>query len=228
MPTQFTPAELTAIPLVLSPPRFQKYLTSADNDPARALALYRWNSQVSAAFLHPLHICEVALRNAISTAIEGVYGPSWPWSHSFHQSLPNPPPPAFSPRREITAKSGRYSTTGKVVADVNFAFWVSMLTSRHDSRIWNRYFSAMFPNFLTLSSAVGRQELYSNTDDIRKFRNRVAHHEPIFHRMLHGDLDRLVAVIKMRCGVTAAWVMRTQSVTRLIAEDPRIRETQTV
>ena len=45
----------------------------------RALELYAWNAQVSAAFLHPLHICEVVVRNGVSNVIEAVYGPTWPW-----------------------------------------------------------------------------------------------------------------------------------------------------
>lgn len=49
----------------------------------KALELYAWNAQVSAAFLHPLHICEVVVRNGVANAIEAVYGPNWPWSAAF-------------------------------------------------------------------------------------------------------------------------------------------------
>lgn len=36
----------------------------------KALNLYMWNAQVSAAFLVPLHICEVVTRNALSEVLE--------------------------------------------------------------------------------------------------------------------------------------------------------------
>jgi len=35
---------------------------------SRALALYAWNAEVSAALLAPLHICEVVMRNAAAEA----------------------------------------------------------------------------------------------------------------------------------------------------------------
>ena len=56
----------------------------------KALALYAWNAQVSAAFMHPLHICEVVVRNGVASVIEEVYGERWPWSPGFFQSLPHP------------------------------------------------------------------------------------------------------------------------------------------
>lgn len=61
----------------------------SDDDPA-ALLLYAWNAEVSGAFLAPLHVCEVVVRNAVSDALEALYGPRWPWSATFERSLPDP------------------------------------------------------------------------------------------------------------------------------------------
>ena len=75
-----TPSDL-AIKAALSPARMATYegATQAADVLPGALALYAWNAQVSAAMMAPLHICEVAVRNAVAEAIEAVYGPNWPW-----------------------------------------------------------------------------------------------------------------------------------------------------
>lgn len=221
MPTHFSPEELIAIPAVLSTPRFQRYLDASANNAALALAIYRWNSQVSAAFLHPLHICEVALRNAISNAIEAVYGARWPWAPGFRQSLPEIHPPRFSSKAELIKTANKHQTTGKVVADLKFAFWVDMLTARHDSRLWMPYFEREFPFGPAGMVKDDRRTLYREIDAIREFRNRIAHHEPIFGRQLDSDLRRIISAISMRCETTANWVAKTQSVSELLNRDPR-------
>ncbi len=62
----------SGIQRVLSEARVSTYLAAADLD--RALELYIWNAEISAAFMVPLHICEVSIRNSISDALASVYG----------------------------------------------------------------------------------------------------------------------------------------------------------
>src|SRR5690554_2789998 len=106
----------------------------SDDDPS-ALNLYVWNAQLSGAFMAPLHICEVVVRNAISDALEAKYGEHWPWSPGFEQSLPDPRPPAYSPRRDLFNARRNAQTTGKVIPELKFIFWQRMFTSRHDNRV---------------------------------------------------------------------------------------------
>jgi hypothetical protein len=78
----------------------------------KALELYAWNAQISAAFMHPLHICEVVVRNGVASAIETVYGSNWPWSPGFLQSLPDPLC-YYSMRKDLLAASRGQTTAGK-------------------------------------------------------------------------------------------------------------------
>ena len=159
---------------------------SGNSDP-RALALYSWNARVSAAFLAPLHICEVVLRNAVSDAIEVVYGPRWPWQIGFEQSLPAPRT-GYNPQRDLQNARSRVSTTGKVIPELKFVFWQKMFTSRHDLRLWNALLLRVLPNLdAARSVSVLRQELYNELEEVRTLRNRIAHHEPIFSRSLGDD-----------------------------------------
>lgn len=84
----FTPNELHHLPGVISAPRFATYLRARGNDREGALALYRWNLEVSAAFVGSLHLCEIAVRNGIVDAIEAVHGGAWPWTQGFIRSIP--------------------------------------------------------------------------------------------------------------------------------------------
>jgi len=63
---------INAVRAALSAARMGTFEAAAgvqsDDDPA-ALLLYAWNAEVSGAFLAPLHVCEVVIRNAVSDAL---------------------------------------------------------------------------------------------------------------------------------------------------------------
>jgi hypothetical protein len=221
MPDSFSHQEQAAIPLVLSQPRFTTYLVEKQNSVLDGLRLYHWNALVSSAFLFPLHIFEICIRNAASNAIESYYNSSqWPWVHAFEISLPESGPNQFSPRRELRNTRARHSTTGKIVADMRFAFWASLFTRRHQGRLWSNYYHREFPNAAALSSGDGRKRIFEIAETARELRNRIAHHEPIFRRNLQADYDVLLEAINYRCSHTAAWVRRAQTVTTLISHRP--------
>jgi hypothetical protein len=128
---------IQAVRLTLSSARLATYETAAgvtSDDDLAALALYAWNTDVSGALLGPLHICEVAIRNAVADALEAVYGSEWPWSKTFEHSLPDPEK-GYGPRRDLQAVSRKEKTVGKVIPELKFVFWQKMFTSRYDNHI---------------------------------------------------------------------------------------------
>ena len=62
--------------------------------------------------------------------------------------------------------------------------------------------------------------MYERLEEIRKLRNRIAHHEPIFTRNLTGDLQKIVDLVELRCKVTASWSLSNRQATELIARRP--------
>ncbi len=217
----FTPDEEHHLPNVLSAPRFATYLRATGNDRTQALSLYHWNLQISAAFLVPLHVLEVTLRNAIVEAIENVHGGTWPWTQGFIRSLKSPPPPAYSPKRDLLLCAEHQQTAGKVVAELKFVFWERMLTKSHQSRIWETQFFHVFPDAPRgVASARRRSELRTDIEEIRKLRNRIAHHEPIFPRALNEDFGRIMRCIHWRCETTARWVKEVQNVSSFLSIRP--------
>lgn len=209
--TALSDARLSTFEAAIGPP---------DPRLARALNLYAWNAQVSAALLAPMHVCEVVIRNAVSDALTQVYGAQWPWSSTFEQSLPNPSQ-GFNPRVELARARIRQPSTGKVIAELKFVFWEKMFTGRFDSRIWNTHLLAVFPHMDASKSVQElRTMIYKDLEQLRGLRNRIAHHEPIFKRSLGGDFTKMQELIAFRCPTTAAWMANNQQAVTLIAAKP--------
>ena len=218
----FTPDEIHNLPIVISAPRFATYLQARGNDRERALELYDWNLSLSAAFIVPLQVCEVAVRNGVIHALEAVHGPNWPWSNGFIRSLPRPHGQnQYDPARDLRTVASRMPTTGKIVAELRFAFWEKLFTAGQDSRLWDAHFHAAFPGAPTaVPIATARATMFSNLNNIRKLRNRIAHHEPIFTRNIAAEYQTIHDMIAWRNPIAAAWMDKKQTVTQLMAVMP--------
>lgn len=227
-----TVAEISPIKAALSAARIGTYEVAAgivdavtglpDPNSTKALELYAWNALVSGALLMPLHICEVVVRNAVSEALEAKYGAMWPWSSSFELSLPNPPI-GYNPRRDLQSARKGKATTGKIIPELKFVFWQKLFTSRYDKRLWDSYLPTVLPNIgagAALTVAQARQRVYDDLEQIRKLRNRIAHHEPIIARNLQGDFQRIDELVQFRCNDTAGWMRNNQQAVALIAAKP--------
>lgn len=211
-----------AIKNVLSAARVGTYEVATTGTPQlpSALALYAWNAQVSASMLAPLHFCEVTIRNAVADAISAAHGPQWPWDAGFLRSLPNPPN-GYNPRRDLmSARAGKVSP-GKVIPELKFIFWQTIFTSRFDARLWKQHLRTVLPHTdATKSVDQIRALVYAELEQLRKLRNRIAHHEPIFKRNLGDDFQKVYDLIAFRCPITAAWMEQNQQVQALIATKP--------
>lgn len=216
-------ATIQAVRVALSLARIATYENATgvikDDDP-RALLLYAWNAEASGALLTPLHICEVVIRNAVADALEAVYGARWPWSATFERSLPDPLQ-GYSPRKDLQAARRSAPTTGKVIPELKFVFWQKMFTSRYDIRLWDTHLKRVFPNISPNASvAMHRQNIYNHLEQVRKLRNRIAHHEPIFTRNLSDDYQKILELVTHRCPLTSAWLDANQQALIVISRKP--------
>lgn len=208
-----TPAE------VISSSRMSTYLAKTSGDLTRALDLYGWNAAVSAALMLPAHFSEVSTRNAVDEALRDLYGDEWPKSTGFRESLPNPGGRSFNPRRHLIQVSDHHPTTGKVIADLKFAFWENMFTARHYDRLWKTRIQSVFPNAQGTPSAV-RAQIADDLKKIRQLRNRIAHHEPVFTRDLAADHARILNLVALRSDQTRAWLHTMDQTRDILARRP--------
>jgi hypothetical protein len=207
-----------AVRMALSPARTSTYLLALRDQPPfidRALELYVWNSQLGAALMTPISVCEVVIRNAIDEALSAVHGQNWPWSLGFYWTLNLKGKDALD-----KAKHGQ-STTGKVIAELNFGFWENMFVASFDAGLWIPHLNAVLPNLpvgqtVQQSRLIIRQEL----DKLRRLRNRIAHHEPLLTINALNYLQTVQQLIGYRCTETASWVGHTNNIAALLASRP--------
>jgi len=219
----FLPDEANELPFIISAPRFATYLQAMGNDRDKALALYEWNLDLSSALIVPLQVCEVAIRNGVAEAIQTVHGPNWPWTNGFIRSLPRPKRQFdYNPALDLTRCAKVQPTTGKIVAELKFAFWENIFTKGQDSRIWDTHFRTFFPGSpINLTIAQCREIAYKDLRSIRRLRNRIAHHEPIFTRNMADEYRRIHDMIAWRSPISASWMDKKQVVLPLVAQRPQ-------
>ncbi|MFE3105222.1 hypothetical protein [Nocardia tengchongensis] len=222
------PTHEAAICDVLSAARSSTYIRAAGGDKAKAMELYGWNARVSAAFMLPSHFAEVATRNAVAEALESVYGSNWPWDRTFEESVPAPAGKNYNPRRDLQQTRSKQPTTGKVIAELKFAFWQAMFTARHDVRVWNHQILTLFPHSSGMTASQLRGKIYVDLEAVRKLRNRVAHHEPIFTRNLSSDLKRMLQLVELRSAPTHTWLRAMEEVTVTLSQRPVPNQRQRV
>lgn len=98
---------------------------------------------------------------------------------------------------------------------------MSLFTSRFDAALWDEQLLRVFPNAPDGAAVPElRERVFGDLEKIRKLRNRIAHHEPIFNRQLEADLAAIHDLLTLRC-VTATEVARSRDrVTALLEARP--------
>jgi hypothetical protein len=223
--TASTPQALISIAgleRALSAERLQAYRLPADRDVTHGLARYIWNLALADAVAPLLHAFEVTLRNevvrtagkivpariAAANAAARANAPAF-LSGTFPSWLDVEPTMllANEKRKLDRAKSElgndrRTHTEGHLIAKLDLGFWVALCrhayadTRAEGPRLWPVGLKQAFryrPAEITTASAIFHQ-----FDLIREFRNRVAHHDPIWDRDYLGKHEHIL--------VSLAWM----------------------
>lgn len=179
----------------MSRERLAPYLAACRGDLAAAMRLYGWNLEVAAAFFHgPLHYLEITLRNALDRELAARFGRR-DWWFAPDVDLHDYAAGKVAKAREKLSRRSKDPTSGAMVAELPFGFWVSLLGKGNDyeMRFWRPALRRAFPRYR------GRRvPLHRDLDHVREFRNRIAHHEPIYGRHLvadHATVLRLLGYI---------------------------------
>ncbi|MET9260287.1 hypothetical protein [Amycolatopsis sp. NPDC004079] len=194
------PAGFTVLDAHLMPARLTPYVQACGGDVAKARRLYVWNIEISAAFWGPVSSVEIAFRNAVHRELAAHRGrPDW-WND------PQLPAQDVDKARVEEARLQRLrsrsrqppATADDVVAALSFGFWSSVLngpgTAFEQNRFWHTCLYRAFPYWHYRPGTSGRKEFTRRVELLRKFRNRIAHHEPLHRRDLARDHQSLVAM----------------------------------
>ena len=76
-------------------------------------------------------------------------------------------------------KIGKPIASGRVVAELQFGFWTSLLDVRYERKLWQRILKSAFPYMPGRIRT--RHFLSGRFQNLRRLRNRVFHHEPLWN-----------------------------------------------
>jgi hypothetical protein len=170
------PAHLDALRLVISDPRLNNYRASPEEHEIDLLARYVWNVALSEAFHPTLHCVEIALRNTMHNTLSAAHGAQWYDVTGVlieHWALDE----VKKAKQKLTGMN-RPHDPGRVVAELDFGFWTSLLSKRYarssatpstQHPLWPILIAAAFPNMLQAqrNPSSGRGRLSARYIDIR-------------------------------------------------------------
>lgn len=169
--------------IYLSKPRFDRYLKAVNNNDQRAEELYLANIRLAKAFHPIISQFEVVLRNSIDNHLTLHFSDN-DWilnqTHGFMNHISLSKSNYFLKscvlKTESTLRKRRISlTSGKIIADQNLGFWLSLFLPHH-FRLLSGQVIHIFSNKPPKES---RSNIYNKLNKIRDFRNRINHCEPI-------------------------------------------------
>jgi len=209
------PHQVAAVRASLSEPRFATYLTKSGGDEGYAIALYLYNARVAKAFMFPLGVVEVTLRNAIDELLVARHGLTWHLQPDFRQNVLMPE--GLTNLDKAIARAGRGAPRDQVVAELTFDFWSNLLRPEYGG-LWRTSLNIVFPN---IPRTTKRHDVQSMAKAINQFRNRIAHHEPVLDLNVTDIHAKLVELVSLRCSETVAWMKHHSTVSAVIRTRPR-------
>jgi len=169
-----------------SVPRVGRYKARCHGNEMLAIAAYRHNLLLSEALTPFLCTIEIALRNAIHGQLVRHYRRE-DWWEAWHDD------PRFGRQltdiaraREKLRLRREPQSPDKVVAELTFGFWTTLLNAEYHANLWPQLRKA-FPH--CPKDRRKRAPIAAIANKIRILRNRAFHHEPIL--WVRGDAGEI-------------------------------------
>jgi len=187
--------------------RTNRYLIASKHAKIKALDLYKANLKISQSFHPLLGILEVILRNKLNSVLENFFSdPNWIINQK-NGFMSDPSLIEFKGQENKTAqkyflkseiiqselkisKSGKLINSNRLISEQNFGFWTAFFETKHYRLLLGKPIQI----FKTLPPKHGRKEIYEQLTNIRKFRNRINHNEPICFSENKVDFSEALAV----------------------------------
>ena len=167
--------------------RLEPYLNHSPNrDEAQAFGTYLWNLALCESLYPALQGVEIALRNAIHDTASAEFEDEF-W---FKSQLTGYEKKQIEEIEKGFAKLKTPVTPGRFIAECNFGFWENLFNGNYEHILWRKMLRATFPH--APRHLRTRKGIRTRLDRIRRLRNRVFHHEPIWHLPDLPDQHRLI------------------------------------
>lgn len=186
-----------------------------------ALRLYLWNARLCQEFYIPLQTAELCIRNAVTQILIRRFGRGWYSNHKFIDVLPE--------RHKIGLTStvldeqlsrGASFTGDHVVAATTFGFWSQLFTRNFKHILWQP--PGVYRALAHAPKGLTQADIHDCVEQVRTFRNDVAHHYAIFDKR---PLDRLQVAMDLIGWISphTEWLVRQMvNPQALIAAKPTV------
>ncbi|WP_245372944.1 hypothetical protein [Crossiella equi] len=199
---------------MLSEPRMTPYLSMA-GDRATALKLYEWSARTSAAAFELVGHVEVLLRNALDACLREHFDEDRrgiPW---FLLPLPGGEDAAQAiavVRERLRQENREYRH--QVIAGLSFGFWTGLLGPKYEE-LWRAGLRHAFPG-----SDGTRKQVVAAAERVRKFRNRLAHHDSVIKVDIPFQERSVLELAGYISPDAATWLRHSTSVMEIYAQRP--------
>lgn len=158
------------------------------------IANYFWDMELARAITPALHAVEVALRNSIHGAFTNHYGTDM-WFYQPNVLEPGQLNQLANALRELARRKAS-PTSGRIVAELSFGFWSTLLSGNYQQPIWQPNGFALLRQVFPHATRQSRQSIQQHYNGLRSLRNRVSHYEAIWDRpnLAQDYADILIAI----------------------------------
>jgi hypothetical protein len=119
--------------------------------------------------------------------------------------------------------------TPHLVAGLSFGFWTRLFARRRERTLWTPGLHLVFKRSRNvIGSSITRTQASSRLDHLRTFRNRIAHHEPIYHRALLSDFDSVTTLTECMYEDVGAWMRALSDCQALLRAGSPLHRTSVV
>jgi hypothetical protein len=182
-----------------APERFNEFKKKGDPNELSAIARYIWNISLCEALYPAFHCFEIVLKNAIHNSATAEHANEmWFDTIQLHDEESRMLTAARDSiaRRDQENSLTRTLTSDRIVAELPLGFWTSILTRpNYETNVLRPCLARDLK--LIPTDCRDRNFLYERLREIRRLRNRVSHHEPIWNRPgLMAEYDQIRDTVK--------------------------------
>jgi len=176
---------------IMSVPRMSRYVSATGGNTRKSMTLYRLNLKLAQELFSVINCFEIALRNAIDQHYITKKGPDWLRDAAMPGGMYNVQKCGKTPSTILDSlRRLIIYTHPKLVAEMNFGFW-RYTFAQHQFYAGGQSLLTIFPAKprSTPMLQYNHNYVFLELEKINKFRNRLAHHEPICFAIGQAVID---------------------------------------
>lgn len=216
--TPDTPISRQRLEELFSSERLSTYLARSEGDFKAAVRLYRWNAAITAAFWEPIGHLKVALRNTLAAQLaerHAALGKSGSWLDDPGRELSERARDDIAAARDRVRQKGKRASEGQTISELSFGFWRFLITKKLTG-LWPDL-AGGFPD----APDRQRETVEKPIARLHDFRNRLAHHQPVWNRQPQERYEDLLALARYIDPALPGWIEVTSTVARVLNSEPR-------